>query len=53
MAGWDLACLHGTNTKMKKILNQAKGYVEEILERLCLAHPDSVVGDVAAAGDCH
>jgi dihydroxyacetone kinase-like protein len=40
MAGSDLAFLHGTNTNMKKILNQATAYVEEMLEGLCLAHPD-------------
>jgi phosphoenolpyruvate---glycerone phosphotransferase subunit DhaK len=43
MAGSDLAFLRGTNAKMKKILNQATAYVEEMLEGLCLAHPDYYV----------
>lgn len=37
--GSDLAFLRGTKTNMKKILNQATAYVEEMLEGLCLAYP--------------
>ena len=39
MVGSDLAFLRGTKTNMKKILNQATAYVEEMLEGLCLAYP--------------
>ena len=43
MAGSGPAFLRETNTKMKKILNQPTAYVEEMLEGLCLAHPDYYV----------